>query len=181
MIKGLVRFVFCAIILGSFHSASAQPASWRRTLYLRVMLANQCLAKSPRYLEGHDAGLAIKQNEPGFPRHLLAQSSWSSIRLDFCLWPGSKSPFCALTMPVYTHDGCIHHRVFHIWLAADCFKQASEHVCFDPIAEAFEYGVPFTKVFWQVTPWTARAGYPQNCLYKQLVICPASAMASDLA
>ena len=84
-------------------------------------------------------------------------------------------------MPVYTHDGCIHHGVFHVRLATDCFEQAYKNIGLHPIAKAFEYGVPFTEVFWQVSPWTARANNPQNCLYKQSVICPASATVSDLA
>lgn len=41
---------------------------------------------------------------------------WWSCRLWICQWPGSKSPFCALSVTVHFDDGGVDHGEFHVQL-----------------------------------------------------------------
>src|SRR3989344_3397036 len=83
-------------------------------------------------------------------------SSWS-CRPSSGLWPGPKSPFCPLAVPMHFHNRGIHHRIFHVWLLAHCIEQTLKHIGLNPVSKAFEHRVPFAELRRQVSPGAACA------------------------
>jgi len=83
-------------------------------------------------------------------------------------------------MPVYPHNRCIHHDVFHVRLIADRIEQLLEDVCFDPVAEPFEDGVPLAKFGRQISPRAACAHNPKHCLQEQPIVGAAASSVSNL-
>ena len=73
-------------------------------------------------------------------------------------------------MTVHFHDRGIDHGVFHIRLAADSIKEFLLDIGLDPVATAFENGVPFAEFFRQIAPGAACAHDPRHGLYKQTVV-----------
>ena len=73
-------------------------------------------------------------------------------------------------MTAHFHDRGIDHGVFHIRLAADSIKEFLLDIGLDPVATAFENGVPFAEFFRPIAPGAACAHDPQHGLYKQTVV-----------
>ena len=160
--------------------ASVASANLHQTLCRPTMPADLCLrAVAPR-LEDHAVGLAAKQIGSSFQGHLSAPISWWSNHLGCDLWPGSQTPFCTLSMPVHSHNRCIHHDVFHVRLIADRVKHLLENVDFDPVAKPFEDGVPLAKLRWQISPRAPCSCNPKHCFQKESIVGTTAPSVSNL-
>src|SRR5512133_2015162 len=87
-------------------------------------------------------GRAGERSARDCPAHRSAPGSWWSCRPWSGLWPGSESPFCALSVAVDLDDGGINHGVFHVRLVAAGIEKPLEDIGFDPVAVALEGRVP---------------------------------------
>jgi len=69
-------------------------------------------------------------------------------------------------------DRGVDHRVFHVRILRDRVEKPFEDIGLNPIAIAFENGVPIAKNRWKVAPWTSRSRNPQHGLNEKPVIPP---------
>ena len=97
---------------------------------------------------------------------------WWSCRLSSGLWPGAKSPFCALIVTVHLHDRRIDHGVLHVGLFRAGFEQSLEHVSLAPVAVATKRRAPVAKHLRQVAPGAARACDPEHRLQNRRLSRP---------
>src|SRR3546814_8073428 len=95
------------------------------------------------------------------------------------LWPGSESPFCALSMTVHLDDCGIDHRIYHVRLLRDGVEQPLENIGLHPIPIALEHRVPFAERARQVAPRAARPHDPQYRLDKASIIAAAAPRIAD--
>ena len=128
------------------------------------------LQEAALHLEDHAVGLATKQIASSSRGHLSAPRSWWTNHLDCDLWPGPQTPFCTLTMPVHSHNRCIHHHVFHVRLIADCIKQLLKTISFDPVAKPLEDGVPLAKLRRQISPRATCSCNPKHCFQEESIV-----------
>ena len=128
------------------------------------------LQEAALHLEDHAVGLATKQIASSSRGHLSAPRSWWTNHLDCDLWPGPQTPFCTLTMPVHSHNRCIHHHVFHVRLIADCIKQLLKNISFDPVAKPLQDGAPLTKLGWQISPRATCSCNPKHCFQEESIV-----------
>ena len=128
------------------------------------------LQEAALHLEDHAVGLATKQIASSSRGHLSAPRSWWTNHLDCDLWPGPQTPFCTLTMPVHSHNRCIHHHVFHVRLIADCIKQLLKNISFDPVAKPLEDGVPLAKLRRQISPRATCSCNPKHCFQEESIV-----------
>ena len=156
--------------LGSPVPASVASASLRQMLYRPAMPADLRLQAVALHLEDQVDGLAAKQIGSSSQGHLSAPRSWCSNHLDCDLWPGPQTPFCTLTMPVHSHNRCIHHHVFHVRLIADCIKQLLKNISFDPVAKPLEDGVPLAKLRRQISPRATCSCNPKHCFQEESIV-----------
>jgi hypothetical protein len=77
-----------------------------------------------------------------------------------------ESPFCAVPVAVNLDYGGVDHRVFHIRVFRNHVEKSFENIGLNPIAIAFENGVPFAKKRRKVAPRTSRSRNPQHGLNK---------------
>src|SRR5262245_44148698 len=89
------------------------------------------------------------------PEHRSAPGFWWSCRPWNDLWPGSGSPFCALSMALHFDDGGVDHRVFHVGLVRAGIEEPLENIGFGPIAVALEDGIPLAKERRKIAPGAA--------------------------
>jgi hypothetical protein len=82
---------------------------------------------------------------------------------------------------VNVDNGGINHRVFHVRIARQCFEYALEDITADPIAQPLKDPIPVAELNWQVAPWTARAGDPQNSFQEHPAIASGSSRIGLLA
>jgi len=90
------------------------------------------------------------------------------------LWPGSESPFCALSVAMDLDDGGIDHGVLHVGLVRTGIEQLCEDIGLTPIAEAPECRAPVPEHRRKVTPRAACARGPQNSLNEKPVVVAAA-------
>ena len=118
---------------------------------------------------------------PDCPMRLSARGSWLSCRLSNAQWPGSESPFCALSVTVDLDDGGINHGVFHVRFIRQCIEYALENIGFSPVSEPLEGRAQIAEPFRQIPPWAACPRNPQHRLYKQPIVPAATLRVGPLA
>ena len=59
-------------------------------------------------------------------------------------------------------DGAVNHDAFHVGVARYGIKYSFKNIGFDPMAEAFEYGIPVAKFGRQIAPWGPGSGDPTS-------------------
>src|SRR3954469_8807723 len=104
------------------------------------------------------------------PRASVRPESWSSCRPWSGQWPGSQSPFCALSVAVDLDDGGVNHSVLHVRFSRGGIKKPLENIGFHPVAIPLEDGVPAPECGRQVAPGAASSRDPQHRLDKPAVI-----------
>ena len=91
------------------------------------------------------------------------------------LWPGSESPFCALTMTVDFDDRGVDHGIFHVRLCRHRIEQPFENIRLHPVAVALEHRVPASERRRQIAPRAAGPNDPQHRLDKAPIVAPTPA------
>ena len=172
-------------IFGNHHLEKPVPASVVLTNLHRMLCgpavsAKRLLRAIASCLEDHVVGLAAKQIGSSSQGHLSAPRSWCSNHLDCDLWPGPQTPFFTLTMPVHSHNRCIHHHVFHVRLIADCIKQLLKTISFDPVAKPLEDGVPLAKLRRQISPRATCSCNPKHCFQEESIVGATASSVSNL-
>src|SRR3954462_15069026 len=127
------------------------------------------------------AALARARSAQGCRARRRAPGFWWSGRLWNGQWPGSASPFCALSVTMDLDDGGVDQGVFQVGLVRDGVEQPLPDARLHPIAEAGEDAVPVAKRRRQIAPWTARADHPQDGLDKQAIVLAAASGIARLA
>jgi hypothetical protein len=86
------------------------------------------------------------------------------------LWPGSKSPFCALAAAMDLDDGGVDHGELHIRIIRYSLEKPLENIGLHPVAIALEDRVPLAEKLGKVAPRTASASDPKHGLNKQPIV-----------
>ena len=84
-------------------------------------------------------------------------------------------------MAVDLDDGGIDHGVLHVRLFRAGCEQPREHIGFDPVAEAFENGIPLAEEGRKITPWTAGPHDPKHRFDETAIITSAAPRIARLA
>src|SRR5580700_5585833 len=103
-----------------------------------------------------------------------APEFWSSCRLWNGRWPGSETPFCALSVPMDLDDGGVDHGVFHVWRVGAGLEKPGENVRLDPVAVALENSVPIAEERWKITPRASRPHDPKDRFDEAAVVASAA-------
>src|SRR3954465_5804140 len=127
------------------------------------------------------AALARARSAQGCRARRRAPGFWWSGRLWNGQWPGSASPFCALSVAVCLDDGGVNHGVFQVGLVRDGVEQPLPDARLHPIAEAGEHAVPVPERRRQIAPGAARADHPQDGLDKPPIVLTAAPRITGLA
>src|SRR6266404_6585229 len=103
-----------------------------------------------------------------------APEFWSSCRLWNGRWPGSETPFCALSVAMDFDDRGVDHGVFHVWRVGAGLEKPGENIRFDPVAVALENSVPVAEQRRKITPRAARPHDPEYRFDKAAVVASAA-------
>jgi hypothetical protein len=71
---------------------------------------------------------------------------------------------CTGRMLVCLNNGGIHALPFTVDVALEKFENHSNAASFGPPIEAAVSRLPWPKLCWQVAPWAANTGTPEDCL-----------------
>ena len=107
--------------------------------------------------------------------HPSTRGFWWSSRPWICRWPGSESPFCALSVAMDLHNCRVNHRVFHIRLVTESIEYPFENIGFNPTSEPLERAVPVSEFGGKITPRCVRPRDPQHSFQKQAIVAPGAA------
>ena len=96
----------------------------------------------------------------------------SLSRRESVRWPGSESPFCALTVAVDLDDAAVDHGVFEVGVLSQGSDDTIECIGLHPPAEALEDRVPFPELPRKVTSRAPGSSDPEHRLDKKPGIRP---------
>src|SRR5580693_2981751 len=103
-----------------------------------------------------------------------APEFWSSCRLWNGRWPGSETPFGALSVAMDLDDGGVDHGVFHVWRVRAGLEKPGENIRLDPVAVALENSVPIAEERRKITPRASRPHDPEDCFDEAAVVASAA-------
>ena len=138
--------------------------------------ATHCPAQRDPAVPSNDGsgGRARERSVQDCPAHRSAPEFWSSCRPWSGRWPGSESPFCALSVAMDLDDGGVDHSVFHVRRVGAGLENPGENIRFDPVAVALENSVPVAEQRRKITPRAARPHNPKDRFHEAPVVASAA-------